>query len=343
MRRGRLPLPRAVCQRAVSTSGGARLAVCVPQGVEQAPAELACLDRTAAADAWVAHMRRGEFEQAWRISDALLRLGPLPPDTPRHGQVVWNGAAIDGRRVLVRCYRGLGDTIQFIRYAPLIRAHAATLTVWAQPRLIPLLEHVPGIDVLLPVHEGEVGVPYDVDAEVMELPYVFRSSLESIPADVPYIHVEPAVLPPSERPRVGLVWSASDWTPQRSLPFAMLSPLLPLPVTWYILQAPPGLRDCSPGLGTVAGTDDILELARVMRALDLVISIDSMTAHLAGALATPVWTLLPARADWRWLERRDDTPWYPSMRLFRQERQGEWDSVLERVTGELRRMIGAQG
>lgn len=306
--------------------------------MQHPPAELTSLDRSAAAAAWVAHMRRGEFEQAWRISDALLRLGPLPPDTPRYGQVVWNGASIDGRSVLVRCYRGLGDTIQFIRYAPLIRARAAKLIVWAQPRLMPLLEHVPGIDLVLPVHDGEPGVPYDVDAEVMELPYVFRTSLRTIPAAAPYVHVESAALPSCDPPRVGIVWRAGDWTPHRSVPFPLLAPLLSLPVSWYILQSEPGLSDCPRDLGIVAGTDDILELARVMRALDLVISIDSMTAHLAGALATPVWTLLPARADWRWLEARDDTPWYPTMRLFRQERQGEWQPVVERVRRALERL-----
>lgn len=310
------------------------------EGVPQRPAELATLDRAAAADAWVAHMRRGEFERAWTISDALLRDRSWLKrrDVLRCEQTVWGGTPIDGLRVLVRCYRGLGDTLQFIRYAPLIRSRAARLIVWAQPALLPVLGGVEGIDELQPVHDGDIDVDYDVDAEVMELPYICRTSLETIPADVPYIHVDRAALPSSDRPKVGLVWRAGDWTPHRSVPFALLAPLLRLPITWYVLQSEPGLSERPDSFGIVAGTDDILELAQVMASLDLVITIDSMTAHLAGALATPVWTLLSARADWRWLEGRDDTPWYPNMRLFRQERQGEWQPVVERVRRALERL-----
>ena len=290
-------------------------------------------------------MRRGECKRAWEISDALLGdgTGLKRSDVPRWEGGVWDGTPIDGRRVLVRCYRGLGDTLQFIRYAPQIRARATTLIVWTQPSLLPVVAGVKGIDELLPVHAGEVGVDYDVDAEVMELPYIFRTSLDTIPVDVPYVHVQPAALPPSDRLRVGLVWRAGDWTPHRSVPFDLLAPLLALPVTWYVLQSEPGLSDCPRDLGIVAGTNDILELAEVMRSLDLVITIDSMTAHLAGALGTRVWTMLPARADWRWLEGRDDTPWYPTMRLFRQERQGEWEGVVERVTRDLGERIREGG
>jgi len=315
------------------------------RSVPQAPAEPPRRDRAAAGEAWVAHMRRGEFEQAWTISDALLRdrAWLKRRDVLRCEQSVWDGTPIDGRRVLVRCYRGLGDALQFIRYAPLIRARAARLIVWAQPALLPVLAGVDGIDELQPVHDGDIDVDYDVDAEVMELPYVFRTSLETIPADVPYLHVDRAALPASDRAKVGLVWRAGDWTPHRSIPFALLAPLLRFPIAWYVLQSEPGLSERPDGFGIVAGSDDILELAQVIGSLDLVITIDSMTAHLAGALGTPAWTMLPARADWRWLEGRNDTPWYPSMRLFRQEQRGEWEGVVERVAEELSRVTREKG
>ena len=282
-------------------------------------------------------MRRGEFEAAWRICDAVLhaRTGVPCGHLPRHVQYVWDGRPFDGRRVLVRCYHGLGDTLQFIRCARLLRAHACEVIVWAQPSLLPVLQGAAGVDRWLPLHDGEVEADYDVDVELMELLHVFRITPQTIPADVPYLHVEPEVLAPSDRPRVGLVWKAGDWAPERSIPFQLLSPLLKVPVTWYVLQGQPGIAERPSGFGIVAGTDDILELAQTMRSLDLVITIDSMTAHLAGALGVPVWTLLPAEADWRWMQGLDDSPWYPTMMLVRQEEPGAWQAVVDRVTREL--------
>jgi hypothetical protein len=290
------------------------------------------------ADPWMRHMRRGEFARAWEICDAVLRSRAGVPcwELPRHQQYVWDGSPIDGRRVLVRCYHGLGDTLQFIRYTRPLRSRAAEVIVWAQPALLPVLQGVAGVDRWLPLHDGDVGVDYDVDVELMELPHIFRTALAAVPSDVPYLDAEPAALEASSRPRVGIVWKAGDWASERTVPFGLLSPLLDLPVTWYVLQGHPGVDECPERLGIRAGTHDILELARTMRSLDLVITIDSMTAHLAGALAVPVWTLLPAVADWRWMEGRDDSPWYPTMRLFRQEHAGEWAAVIERVTRELR-------
>jgi hypothetical protein len=290
---------------------------------------------------WERHVRRGAFERAWEINDVILRSHAGRPcwHLPRHEQYVWNGAPLDGRRVLVRCYHGLGDTLQFIRYAPLIGARASEVIVWAQPRLLPLLRGMAGIDRCLPLHDGDVGIPYDVDVEVMELPYVFRTVIETIPAEVPYLRVGPAALMPSDRMKVGIIWRAGDWSPLRTVPFRVLAPLLALPVSWYVLQSECGLGEWPAGRGIVAGTNDLLELAQVMRSLDLVISIDSMPAHLAGALATPVWTLLPADADWRWMEGRDDSPWYPTMRLFRQKQRSEWEPVIARVTRKLNALI----
>jgi hypothetical protein len=294
---------------------------------------------------WFREMRRGDWEAAWRASDAILRAhaGVDCWHRPRHEQWVWDGTPLDGKRVLVRCYHGLGDTLQFIRYLPKVRAIAAETIVWAQPALIPLLRTADGIDRLEPLHDGAYEGEHDVDVEVMELAHVFRSTPGTLPATVPYLHAAPAPLPRDGRLAVGLVWRAGDWDERRSLPFSLLQPLAELPgIDLHVLQRGPALDECPPAWGTRSGCDDVLQAARVMRALDLVITVDSMPAHLAGALGVPVWTLLIHDADWRWMEGRGDTPWYPTMRLFRQPAPGEWAPVVRRVADELRALATAR-
>jgi hypothetical protein len=292
-------------------------------------------------DRWSWHMRRGEMEAAWRLSDEVLRARGGTPSwhLPRHEQWIWDGAPLRGKRVLVRCYHGLGDTLQFVRYAPLLREVAAEVVFWAQPALIPLLRTARGIDRLLPLHDGTPEVEYDADVELMELPHVFRTTPETIPAEVPYLHADPAPLPRGRGLAVGLAWRPGDWDPCRRIPIPLLAPLARIPgVELHVLQRGPALAEAPEGFGIPSGSDDPLQTARVMRALDLVVTADSMPAHLAGALGVPVWTLLHAEADWRWMEGRDDSPWYPTMRLFRQERAGEWEPVIARVAAELARM-----
>ncbi len=310
--------------------------------------DYAALDRLAAFDperaeklgsAWMRHMRRGEFAAAWRVSDEVLRsrAGQSCASFPRHYQWIWNGEPLEGRRVLLRCYHGLGDTIQFIRYAPLVRQIARHLTIWAQPPLLPLLASVRGVDELLPLGDGQPQAEYDLDVEVMELPHVFRSTIETLPDSVPYLHVESVSLPGDGNLRVGIVWECGDWAPERGVPVDLFKPLAEIPgVTLHIIQRGAGLQTRPEGFGILSGSDDVMEAARVIAALDLMISIDSMPAHLAGALGVRVWTLLRAKADWRWMDERADSPWYPTMRLFRQPREGDWRAVIARVTAELR-------
>jgi Glycosyltransferase family 9 (heptosyltransferase) len=292
-------------------------------------------------DRWMDYMRQGEFEAAWVISDAVLRLRAGVPcwHLPRHLQHVWDGTPLAGRHVLVRCYHGLGDTIQFIRYMPRLKALATAVTVWAQPALLPLLRTMQGIDRLLPLHDETPDVAYDVDVEVMELPHVFRTTLATIPAEIPYFHVEPAPLPRQRQLAVGIAWRAGEWDARRSIPFSLLTPLWDVPgITWYVLQRGPGLAERRAGCGILPRTGNLLEEARLIRALDLVISVDTMPAHLAGALGMPVWVLLPAQADWRWMNGRDYSPWYPSMWLCRQARGGAWKPVITRVAAALARL-----
>jgi hypothetical protein len=287
---------------------------------------------------WLHAMRRGDFTTAWRISDTLLHTKRDQSHLPRWFQSVWDGSPVTGKRVLLRCYHGLGDTIQFIRYAPLLKETAAEVILWTQPSLIPLLRSVRGVDQLLPLHDGSPEVEYDVDLELNELPYLFRTTLDAVPADVPYIFVEPASLARNGRLRVGLIWQSGDWDSRRSIPFSEVKRLTLVPgIDWHILQRDASRAGWDGALGSISGGDNPLDDARIMRALDLVISVDTMTAHLAGALGVNTWTLLPVESDWRWLLNRPDSPWYPTMRLFRQREEGKWAMVIDDVMRELKR------
>jgi len=289
-------------------------------------------------DKWIEAMRSGDFAAAWKISDRLLltRGAEDQFQLPRWRQSIWDGSDVAGKRVLVRCYHGLGDTIHFIRYAALLKKIAAEVIVWVQPSLIPVLGGVAGIDRMLPLHDGSPDVEYDVDIELSELPHLFRTTLENIPAEVPYVFVDPAVLASDGRMRVGLTWRSGDWDERRSIPFSQVQRLSQVSgVEWHILQREPLAAGWDGNFGVISGGDNPLDDARVMRALDLVISVDTMTAHLAGALGVNTWTLLPTDADWRWMRERSDSPWYPTMRLFRQPAPGRWDLVIDELNIKL--------
>jgi hypothetical protein len=279
-------------------------------------------------------MRRGDFAGTWEVMDAMRRdAGAVYAHAPARGQWVWNGVPLAGRRVLIRCGRGLGDTLHFIRYAPLVRAAAVHVIVSAQPALLPLLRTMTGIE-FVSLNDDVRQSAYDVDVDVMELAYLFRTTIETIPRDVPYLHVAPASIERDGRLAVGVVWRGRDWTTQRDVPFELIESLADVPgVSLISLQREPDRF--SERIALVRGADEPLTTAQLMRAMDLVVTIDSMPAHLAGALGVRTWTLLQADADWRWIDGRDDSPWYPTMRLFRQERAGEWLPVIDRLRAEL--------
>lgn len=293
------------------------------------------LDERDAAE-WERCARRGDFASAWQASDRILQRHAAAPDftRPRHLQSVWRGESPLGKRVLVRCYHGLGDTIQFVRFIPRLAMIAREVIVWAQPSLIPLLRGVRGIDVLLPLHDGSPDVEYDIDIEIMNLAHLLRATLDTIPREVPYLDVEPARLS-GPRPRIGIAWRAGDWDRQRSIPFEDLRPLLDLKgITWFSLQQRRRVAEVHPALVDVSD-GGMLEAAQRVKALDLMITIDSMPAHLAGALGVPVWTLLIHRPDWRWMDDRTDSPWYPSMRLFRRAEDEDWTGLIARLREQL--------
>lgn len=289
---------------------------------------------------WLSHMRAGDFAAAWTINDEVIRRGWYRPSAnlPRHYQVVWNGETLAGKAVRIVCHHGLGDTIQFVRYAPRVKEIAGSVTLCAQPQLLPLLRTMErSFDELLPLDDRRCDLhAAQVCVEVMELPHIFRTTLRSVPADVPYFRVRPARLPDRRRPNVGLVWEGSLWDPQRSIPFEFIRALAAsADVNWHVIQRGEALNDWNEAFGRNSGAENVLEAAGVIAALDLLITIDSMPAHLAGALGVPTWILLAADPDWRWMTQTAASPWYPTARLFRQTQQGEWWPVIEAVTAAL--------
>lgn len=278
-------------------------------------------------------MLLGEFERAWRESDRIS-----------------HDAAFPSGRALIRCSRGLGDAIQFLRYTPDLKRHCNQIAVQGPPRLLPLLHHMRGIDRAIALEDVVEDGEYDSEIECSDLPYVFRTIPQTIPRRAPYIHLSrsriearrQALASADGRMRVGIAWTAGAWNPVRSIPSVYLEPLVHIrEAAFFSLQRGPEadelLRISS--LSVIPSTEekdgDIVDTAATISNLDLVISVDTMVAHLAGALNRPVWVLLQHAADWRWMLNRPDTPWYPSMRLFRQPSPGDWAGLIAVVAPEL--------
>lgn len=277
-------------------------------------------------------MLLGRFESAWRESDAIASRGK--PDVNRF----WDGRPLAGKRVLVRCLHGLGDTLQYIRYAPLIRQTAARLIVEAQPALKRLLVAANIADEV--ITWGDPEPVWHQQVEIVELPRIFRTTLASIPNEVPYLHLPGAARPQSGVLRVGLLWRSSDYNPRRSIPLPLLARICSTPgVEFFSFQPDPGradLQTASAPICDFAPSDCcILETGKRLQTLDLLITVDTMLAHLAGALGIRTWTLLPFEGDWRWMLDRSDSPWYPQMRLFRQPTPDDWTSVVDAIEREL--------
>ena len=294
----------------------------------------------------MAAMREGNFAAAWSVSDRVLTK-PFNDNEfgkPRHLQRVWSGKSPAGKHVLVRCYHGLGDTIQFARFLPRLVDVAKSVTTWVQPQLLPLLERQAGFGEFIPLHDGEPEVAFDVDIEIMELAHAFRVDPSEL-GEVPYLGIgafpersrhQPQRRRGREELHLGIVWRVGAWDHERSIPEALLDVLAAVDsVQWHVLQQGMSAAQYDVRFGSPPASDDIVLTARRMMELDLVISVDSMPVHLAGALGIPVWVLLQHRADWRWQDVREDSPWYPNVRVFRQQEQGDWRDLLSRVATEL--------
>ncbi len=304
----------------------------------------AAADRCAAGR-WTLAMLEGNFEAAWQQSDAIRRRGE--PDAHRF----WNGESIDGSQVMVRCLHGLGDSVQMLRYLPALQERCRQVVVEVPPRLLPLARCFQGVDCAITWGEGAPANPpaWNVQVEVMELPYLFRSTVADLPLKQNYLQPPFALcdelasrMGTAKMPRVGVVWAASEWDATRWLPMKCLERLLAVQgVEFWNLQGGKqhAMGKQSAAVAGVRDADDfgagLLPLSSVIANLDLVITVDTLVAHLAGAIGKPAWILLQAQADWRWMHLRTDTPWYPTLQLWRQPLQGDWDALTTEVCAAL--------
>ncbi len=242
---------------------------------------------------------------------------------PRHQQFIWRGQGLRDKRVPIRCYHGLGDTIQFARFIPRVRAMAREVVLWTQPRLIPLLQTLRnGADSLLPLHDGTVNARYDVDLELFEVMHALRLTLDDL-GDVPYLLPDE----PVRRESIRACRWGSCGRPVTGMKIDPFHPECSRPS----VRSKGSSSTCSARAGVLALEQRIWREAELQwhrersatdARVDLLITVDTCSAHLAGALGVLVWTLLPQAADWRWMRDRTDTPWYPSMKPIRQPGAG---------------------
>jgi tetratricopeptide (TPR) repeat protein len=296
----------------------------------------------------LAWLERGEFERGWPEYEWRLKCRPYA--IPSFPQPLWDGRPLEGRTILLYADHGLGDALQFIRYAPLVHRRGGRVIVMCGRPLARLLATCPGVEQVMV--EGEVSPDSAVYAPLMSLPGIFGTTLETIPAEVPYLFPDEALverrdqLPaPSDELRVGIAWQGNPRNTRdraRSFHLSQFEPIArQAGIRLFSLQTGYGreqlgeigsrfeVTDVGGGLG------DFLDTATAMANLDLIIAPDTAVAHLAGALGVPVWVALPFAPDWRWMSGRDDSPWYPTMKLFRQRRWGDWDEAFARIAGEL--------
>jgi tetratricopeptide (TPR) repeat protein len=301
-------------------------------------------------EAAMAHLTRGDFEAGWKAYEWRWKTAAFADKRRPFQTPPWPGdVPLSGKTILLHAEQGFGDTIQFIRYAPLVAERGARVVCEVQPELQPLLSQLDGIDV---VAKGTPLPSFDLHCPLLSLPLAFGTRSETIPAGIPYLAAPAARLAhwrdrlPQKNPRAGFVWSGSPAhknDANRSIPLGRFAALFEqTPFACFALQR--DLREADrdemrrmPNLVDLgAELDDFADTAAVISLLDVVVSVDTAVAHLAGALGKRVLILLPHAADFRWLRGRDDTPWYPTARLLRQPAFGDWDSVIVRLADELR-------
>jgi tetratricopeptide (TPR) repeat protein len=295
-----------------------------------------------------------DYEHRWQCPGFFKRDYPGAP---------WQGESLTGKSILLFHEQGLGDTIQLARFAPIVkRLGAKQVLVEVQPALVRLLSKIQGVDRV--VTAGDSVPQFDYHLPLGSVPHILQTTVHSIPAEVPYLQAEPervgfwrSQLSSFQGFKIGIAWQGNPkqgGDRLRSIPLIHFAPLARLQgVQLLSLQKDPGAEQ----LREMGGTLGIIDLARrldlsggafldtaaVMKNLDLVVTCDTSIGHLAGALGVPVWLALSSAADWRWLTGRDDTPWYPTMRLFRQTKLGRWDDVFERMTAEVKKQLGKPG
>jgi len=301
----------------------------------------------------------GDFAEGWRKHEWRWQTDTFTSPSRHFTQPLWMGQHLDGATLLLHAEQGFGDTVQFCRYTEAVAARGARVILEVQPALVSLLSQLPGVETVIAA--GEPLPPFDWQCPLMSLPLALGTRLDTIPRP-PLLQVDPQRaqdwaqwLGPARGLRIGLAWSGNQThvnDKRRSLPLTQLltlldpglHPGLPAGLQYVSLQKEvldtdlsaleqhPQIRDPRARLGNFADT------AALLSNLDLVITVDTVIAHLAGTLGKPVWLLLPSKADWRWLLGRSDSPWYPDARLFRQPYPGDWDSVMADVGRALREL-----
>jgi tetratricopeptide (TPR) repeat protein len=275
-----------------------------------------------------------DYEFRWQVSGFCKRHEHRP---------TWDGTPLADKTLLLYSEQGLGDTLQFVRYAPLVKQLGGTVLLECQPELVNLLKEVPGVDAVfardLPLP------PFDVQSPLLSLPGLFGTTLATIPASIPYIRRAPRRKPAGDALSVGIAWQGSSRHPSdrlRSFPLTHFAALAKVSrVQLASLQVGSGSEQLASAsfpiidLGSRFDPNSFDDLAAAVANLDLVITADTAVAHLAGAMGVPVWVALPFAPDWRWLLERSDSPWYPTMRLFRQTRPSAWEDVFQRIAVEL--------
>jgi Tfp pilus assembly protein PilF len=286
----------------------------------------------------------GDYEQGWPLYESRWQLKSHQPlrlsfDLPR-----WDGSDLAGRRILLHVEQGFGDCIQFARYLPLVAQRGGKIILLCQPDLLRLFKNLGVVEHV--ISRGDTIPEFDLHCPLASLPQIFGTTVRTIPATGPYLRADPGLsshwraLLPVEARKIGLVWSGRTVPdPNRSVPLTDLAPLFAVPnVQWISLQKDvvetPQITNFKSQIS--ADIRDFADTAAVMENLDLIITIDTAAAHLAGALGKPTWVLLPFVPAWRWMLDRSDSPWYPTVRLFRQPGIGDWRTPIRQIVEELR-------
>jgi tetratricopeptide (TPR) repeat protein len=301
-------------------------------------------------------LAQGDFAAGWEEYEWRLQLDYVRRKGLFAGKPRWDGSPLAGRTLLLYGEQGFGDTLQFFRYAPLAAARGGgRVVVCCLSDLKALLSRNPGVDAVLGFEDPIP--PFDLCLPLLSLPRVFGTTLETVPAEVPYVYADPGksrrwaerLAADGMALKVGLVW-ASGPKSTRSIPLRELAPLAGVPgVSFYSLQRGDAAREADEAPGGLrvrdltAGLADFSDNAALLASLDLLIAADTSVAHLAGAMGMPVWTLHNDPADWRWLLDREDSPWYPTMRLFRVARAGDWAGVAAKVASALGALVRERG
>jgi tetratricopeptide (TPR) repeat protein len=296
-------------------------------------------------DLGMLYLLLGDFERGWR--EYQWR----PGASHRFAQPQWAGEDLHGKTILLYAEQGFGDAIQFVRYVPMVAARGARIVLACHAELTRLLGDVAPVAVL-----GQPLPPFDVHCSLLSLPFAMGTTRDNIPAHVPYLKPgeelsakwRQRVGERTGRPRVGLVWAGRPEHPndaRRSVRFEMLTPLLAVEgVEFVSLQKGLAIKQTGAWrtIDFTSELEDFSDTAALIESLDLVITVDTAVAHLAGAMRKAVWLLLPFMPDWRWMLDREDSPWYPTMRLFRQRDRGDWSVPIERMARELAAMATGQ-